>query len=284
MNHFNRRVNPVRWVALMGLAGMAISATAQTALTNPSYVGGWGYVNDFNGGSSYSQDWTGRDTLNDGTKSFQGYCIDPKTGYQWGQSVYTTASLANFLGTPLSGGLTGYQQQFAATQYADWNLAYTAQTNTAAVLSNLTNLFSHAYADSMTSDLKAEAFGYVVWEIMGDTVAANSRTTGALRSSGSDATSYAVGSASRDTLEVQIDAYFAALSSASWSNVNGANLSTATNYTYTVYYDPAPHAAQNFLTVTPSTGGGSVPVPGSLALAGLGLMGVAGAQRRKAKH
>jgi len=280
MKNSKFRVNPVCWAALVGLTCFAASASAQTALTNPSYSGGWGYVNDFNGGSTYTEDWTGRDTLNDGTKSFQGYCIDPKTGYQWGQSVYTTASLANFMTTPLSGGLTGYQQQFAASQYADWNLAYSAQ-NAATVQSNLVSLFSHAYADSQASDLKAQAFGYVVWEIMGDTVSSSSRTSGALRSSGSDATSYAVGSGSRDSLEIQIDAYFAALSNNSWTLVNGVNLSTATNYTYTVYYDPASHEAQNFLTVTPGTGG-TVPVPGSLALAGLGLMGLVRVQRRRA--
>ena len=60
MKNFHHRVNPVRWVALMGLASMAVSASAQIALTNPSYVGANNYVNDFNGGSTYSVKWNGR--------------------------------------------------------------------------------------------------------------------------------------------------------------------------------------------------------------------------------
>lgn len=278
MKNFNHRVYTVRWVALMGLAGLAVSASAQIALTNPSYVGANNYVNDFNGGSTYAVKWNGRDTLNDGTTSFQAYCIDPKTGYQWGQSVYTTASLSSFLTTPLANGQTGYQQEFASSGYA--GLSYTAQA-VATVQSNLVSLFSHAYNDVQANQVKAQAFAYVVWEIMGDTVSATSRTSGALRSAGLDSTM------NGDALEVQIDAYLAALSSNSWASVNGANLSTTTNYTYTVYYDPTPHTAQNFLTVTPASGtptGGTVPVPGSLALAGLGLIGLAGTQRRKANH
>lgn len=278
MKNFHHRVNPVRWVALMGLASMAVSASAQIALTNPSYVGANNYVNDFNGGSTYSVKWNGRDTLNDGTNSFQAYCIDPKTGYQWGQSVYTTASLSSFLTTTLSDGKTGYQQEFASSSYT--GLSYTAQA-VATVQNNLVNLFSHAYTDVGSSQVKAQAFAYVVWEIMGDAVSSTSRTSGALRSAGLDTTM------NGDALELQIDAYLAALSSNSWGNVNGANLLATTNYTYTVYYDPTPHTAQNFLTVTPGTGtptNGTVPVPGSLALAGLGLMGLASVQRRKAKR
>jgi hypothetical protein len=154
------------------------------------------------------------------------------------------------------------------------------------VKNELVSLYSHAYADSLTSILKAQAFAYVVWEIMGDAINASSRTTGAIQSAGTSLT--LTGTA--DPLEGQIDAYLAALSSNSWTAVNGANLSTATTYAYTVYYDPAttasPHQAQNFLVVTPGSGGatgGTVPVPGSLALAGLGLIGLAGVQRRKTK-
>jgi len=283
MKNSKRRVNSIAWVALLGLSCIAVSASAQLTLTNPTFTTGYDYNNDYNGGTSYYSDLNGRIGFTVGTTNYQAYCIDPPTSFAWDVAgAYTTASLNNFLNTPLTGGLTGYQQQFASSGYAGTGL--TSQ-NTTTVLNNLTNLYSHAYNDSFESTIKAEAFSYVIWEIVGDAVNANSRTSGALRSAGTDSTSFAVGNAGRDELEIQIDAYLAALSSASWTNVNGANLSTTANYVYTVFYDPAtsgsPHSGQNFLTVTPGSGG-SVPVPGSLALAGLGLMGLVRVQRRRA--
>lgn len=282
MNLFSLRVNAAALVAGLALTGMVAPASAQIAVSDQGILGGSIYVNDFFGGSTYSQLVIGPHNLSDGTKQFQAYCIDPFTGYQWGQSVYSTASLSSFLNTKLSDGNTAYQQQFAS--YGAGVTGYAIQSATT-VLNNLTNLYSHAYGDGMSSALKQTAFAYVVWEIMGDTIAANSRTTGAARSSGLDTALNAVGSGSRDALETQIDAYMAALSSNSWTSVNNANLTATTNYTYTVYYDAAPHTAQNFLTVSPATGGGTggtVPEPGSLVLAGLGLVGLLRLKQRKA--
>lgn len=284
MNLISLRANASALVAALTLTGLLAPASAQIAVTDQGILGGSIYTNDFFGGSTYSQLVIGPHNLSDATHQFQAYCIDPFTGYQWGQSVYSTTSLSNFLNTKLSDGNTGYQQQFAS--YGTGVTGYALQSATT-VMNNLTSLYSHAYTDGMASALKQTAFAYVVWEIMGDTIAANSRVSGAARSSGTDAVSNAVGSGLRDALETQIDAYMAALSSNSWTSVNGANLTATTNYTYTVYYDAAPHTAQNFLTVSPATGGGTggtVPEPGSLVLAGLGLAGLLRLKQRQAAH
>ena len=278
----NQTLSIKTWSAASALALACMGAGAQTiTLTNPgTSLGATNYINNFNSGTTYAASWTGAVQINDGASTFYAYCIDPKTGTQFGvANTYSAASLTNFLTTPLTNtnpATTGYQQQFASAGYT--GLAYSIQ-NTTLVQNSLTSLFSHAYVDSLTSGLKAAAFGYAVWEIMGE--ATYGRTADALRSSGSDATSYAVGNASRDSLEVQIDAYLSALSGNAWSLVNGANLTTATSYTYTVYYDPATHLAQNFIRVTPGNGGGtSIPEPASLALCGLAFIGATFTRRR----
>lgn len=242
------------------------AAGAQTiTLTNPGPdKGTWNYVS-YNGGS-YSQSWSGADWVSDGTSTFWAYCIDPKTGTKWGQAnTYASASLYSFLNTPAP-VTTGYQQQMAG-----YTGAYTIQ-NAAVVESSLISLFSHAYNDSLTTNTKAAAFGYAVWEIMGESSYA--RTGGALKSRGS--TSGADG----DGLETQINAYLSALTNNSWANVNGANLSAATSYVYTVYYDPNPHTAQNFIKVTTP----AVPEPATLALVGAALLGMTSVSRRRARR
>lgn len=251
-------------VMLLSAAG----ASAQITLTNPSptSLGSTNYVNNFDSGTTYVADWTGAKWVNDGSSTFWAYCIDPRTGTNWGgNNVYTSASLSNFLNT---GSPTSYQQQMSSAGYT--GLAYSIQ-NTTTVQNSLVSLFSHAYGDSLTSAVKAAAFGYAVWEIMGE--ASYSRTANALRSLGSN------GTTTIDTLDTQIDAYLSALTSNSWASVNGANLSGSTNYVYTVYYDPSPHSAQNFIRVTP----GTVPEPATLALVGVAAFGVVAARRRQAQ-
>lgn len=266
------------------LAMAHTGAGAQTLeLYQQSSKGNTNYINNLNNGTTYGASWTGAQNISlaaDGSNAFWAYCIDPMTTTKWASgttnlNVYTSASLNSFLNTVLpASGKTGYQEEMSSGGYT--GLAYGIQT-ASLVENSLVSLFSHAYADSLTSNTKAAAFGYAVWEIIGQS--AYSRTAGALRSAGSDGTSYAVGSGSRDTLEVQIDAYLTALTSNSWGSVNGTNLTAATNYLYTVYFDPNPHNAQNFLSVTNAPPVG-VPEPGSLALAGLALVGAYGSRRR----
>ncbi|MBK7060434.1 MAG: PEP-CTERM sorting domain-containing protein [Rubrivivax sp.] len=155
-------------------------------------------------------------------------------------------------------------------------LTYAAQ-GASTVLNNLVNLYSHAYADSLTSKDKATAFGYVVWEIMGDSINGSSRTSGALQSKGTN-------QSNPDTVDAQIDAYLLGLSGGSWGT-----LTTVQTYTYSVLYNSGNnpnHVGQNFLRVSNPGGGnqgtGNIPEPGTIALAGLALLGTFRASRRKA--
>ncbi len=261
---FNALVpSPARiWVAA-GCLALSVGAVHATTLTTQSTLGG-SHNLSWNAGTSYVSNWTGaRDVSYGGGTPFWVYCIDPQTGIN-AASTYSTTSLSNFL----TGGR--YTTQFAQAGYTNiQGYGYNDQASST-ILNQLTNLYSHAYADSLTSATKASAFGYAVWEILGES--AYSASGGGLRTS-------ETGTAWR----TQVNSYLSALSTNSWSSVNGVNLSTATNFVYTVYYTAAQGASQSFLAVTPSGGGGggSVPEPGSLALVAAALFAVRWNARRK---
>ncbi len=251
-----------RTAAFTSVVGVALGVTSLHAqVLNSTSSLGEAHSISTNAGASYSSMWRGANGLTAGTSNFWAYCIDPRTNYVNG-STYTTTSLANFLGA--SGR---YASEFAQAAYTSTaSTGYVAQ-NVATVQNSLMNLFAHAYADSLTSSVKASAFSYAVWEIIGES--SYSTNTGGLRSNEASA------------WRTQTDAYLSALSTNSWSNVNGVNLNAAMSYLYTVYYTSAQGASQSFLTVRQNTG---VPEPGSLALTTAALLGLVTIARRQRKE
>ncbi len=251
----------LRAAAFATVVGATLGLTplhAQVLNSNGSL--GESHVISTNAGASYASQWRGANGFSDGTSNFWAYCIDPRTSYV-NSTHYTNTSLANFLG-----GSGRYASQFAQASYTSTaSTGYVAQ-NVATVQNSLMNLFSHAYADSLTSAVKAAAFSYAVWEIMGES--SYNTNTGGLRSNEAGA------------WRTQTDAYLSALSTNSWSNVNGVNLNAAMSYLYTVYYTSAQGASQSFLRVT-QNGGTGVPEPGSLALTTAALLSLTVMARRR---
>jgi hypothetical protein len=189
------------------------------------------------------------------------YCLDPLT-YINSYTSYTATSLSSFVNS-------GYTALFATSQYQANGIVNKyddSKTTTATVLAKLTELYSHAYADSMTSADKSAAFQYAIWEIEGDSSVNYSGSTGGLL--------YL--STATAAFKSQVDIYLTALNTGNW----GA-LSTVTNYIYTVYQSSALGKSQTVLTVALAPTN-QVPEPSTMLLLGIGMLAL-GASRRAAK-
>ncbi|UDF33735.1 UNVERIFIED_ORG: hypothetical protein LHJ69_14055 [Shinella sp. XGS7] len=214
-------------------------------------------------------------TTSTAANSFWVYCLDPLNSASL-PSAYTTVSLQNFI-TNTAAGSASYTTLFGATPYTDSNVKTTSadtgyrMRNTTQVYSNLVELYSHAYADSLLSVKKSAAFQYAVWTILGEDELRYSSSTGGLKDTDTDT-----------AFRTQADAYLTAITSNNWGSVNGANLSAMTSYSYQVFAASPLGGSQTFLAVT-KTSGGTVAEPGSLALASLAAAGVLITRRRKDK-
>jgi MYXO-CTERM domain-containing protein len=231
-------------------------------------------------GTYYNQTM-GAINVNDGTSSFWVYCIDPLTAYGT-PNTYAVSSLYSYL----NGG--SYTAQFAQTGYTSKAANGYDDQNTAGILNKLVDLYSHAYNDSLTSNLKSAAFQYAVWEVMGESSLGGS--SGGLRYN----TSNVVGTTMPGTFRSQVDAYLSALSTGSWGSVwNSATgtvgnyLASAATFTYTVYTPTPTSGSQAFLKVSSSTStntGTPAPEPGTLALAAAALFGLGYTRRRQSSR
>lgn len=264
MNHL--RVSKVAAAMLLAFGASAELAQA----VELGQVGTIGVSTYFNVNGSNTWYAPGK-TLNDGSSNFTAYCIDPQTGVSF-PNTYSVVSLDSFLnGT----GTSGYAGQLGRSGYSGMGLTTGSATQTA-VKNNLIELFSYAYNDSQTSAVKAAAFGAAVWEIILQDGSSNTSTNGFSKTAGR-VKSYGSNNSATDSVDTQTDSYLNALNGDTWGSLG---LGTATNWTYTVYYDATYQYGQSFIRVTPGGSGGSVPLPGTVALAGLGLAGVFRLRRR----
>lgn len=212
-------------------------------------------------------------TTSTAANSFYVYCLDPLNTASL-PSAYTTVSLYNFI-TNAAAGSTSYTTLFSATPYSSTTIKGTTADagyrlrNTTQVYDNLVELYSHAYADSLTSIKKSAAFQYAVWTILGEDEGRYSISSGGLKDMDTDM-----------TFRNQASAYLNAITTNNWGSVNGANLSSTTTYSYQVFAASPLGGSQTFLAVS-KTSGGTVAEPGSLALASLAAAGVLITRRRK---
>jgi len=212
-----------------------------------------------------------------GSSSFWVYCLDPLNNYV-SPDTYDKVSLNNFVNgyqaTP-GGPTMGYASIFAGTNYqaAGVKGIYDdSTTTTARVLSDLTNLFEHAYADSVTSSTKSAAFQFAIWEILGDGAGKTSDKkyySAAYTNSGLDVNETGT------SFKNQVDIYLAGLNG-TWA----AGLSGTTNYTFSVYNPNPSGSGQALIRATVR----AVPEPGSLALVSLAVFGVVYTRRQSKKN
>lgn len=210
-----------------------------------------------------------------GANSFWVYCLDPLNNYI-SPDTYDKVSLSNFVNgyqaTP-GGATLGYASIFAGANYqaAGVQGVYDdSTTTTSRVLSDLTNLFQHAYADSITSSVKSAAFQFAIWEVLGDGAGQSTNKkyySSAYTNSGLDLNETGT------TFKTQVDTYLAGLNG-TWA----AGLTGTTNYTFSVYNPNPSGSGQALIRATAN----AVPEPGSLALVSLAVFGVV-YTRRKAK-
>lgn len=253
------------------------AAHAQTAnLTATGSVLGSSTNYSTNSGTSYSTYSPGRQ-LSDGTSTFWAYCIDPLTGTDFPETYNVITGLDNYFG----GTSSAYASQIARSGYSGQGMSNDATTQTA-VKNNLIELFSYAYNDSLLNATNAAAFGMAVWEIILQDGTTNGASSGFSATGGQFRTLGTSTSNSSDAVDVRAAAYLSALNNNSWGTGATAGLGTATNWTYTVYFDNQSPVTQSFLRVTTGGSGGNVPVPATLALAGLGLLMVGRARAKAA--
>jgi hypothetical protein len=259
-----RHIIGVATMVFLALGGIQAHA-ASTTLTGPTGTSLSQQEKLRFGTQSSAYVETGAYQVKDSTgDQFWVYCLDPLTSLVSGAS-YTTTSLSNFV-------TTGYVDLFKTGKYQQSGIPGTgtnkyddAKTTPTVVLDKLTELYSHAYYDSLTSQDKSAAFQYAIWEIEGQS-ATYSSTGGGLKITGSDTSFIA-----------QVNVYLNALNAGTWATIG---LGTVTNFVYTVYQASTLAGSQTVMRVALASN--NVPEPSTMLLLGIGVLAL-GASRRAVK-